>query len=81
MNIEHTERRIRQRSRRRGFTPVRNARIEARIQAMEAVLTLAYSKANSTAMPSAMAIHDEAVRAVARTLPAIPVGVRVNPYW
>lgn len=69
-------RRIRQRSRRAGFTPVTNNRIEARITSTAGILSLAYSQQEGIQMPSAAEIRAEATRAVARTLPAVPIGVR-----
>lgn len=76
-------RRARQLARTPGFTPVPNARIEASIKGMTGILTIAHQKShdeNGTAMPSAAQIHSEAVRAVAKTLPPVPLGVRTRPY-
>ena len=77
---EMLERRIRQRTRKRGFTPVPNAKIDARIQATESLLTVAYNKTPGLPTPTAATIQAEARREVARTLPAIPIGVRTRQF-
>lgn len=72
-------RRIRQRTRKVSFTPVPNARVDARIKATQGVLTLAYVKRGGE-MPSGAQIEAEARRKVTATLPAIPIGVRIRGY-
>lgn len=78
-------RRARQLARTPGFTPVPNHRILARITSMEAMLTAGYAAQvedpdnKRTSMPEAAAIRQEAENAVAKTLPQVPVGVRVRP--
>lgn len=76
-------RRIRQRSRKAGFTPIRNERISKRVEALTTLLTAGYvqnKEKYGTAVPSAVEIEREAWRNVARTLPALPIGVRVRAY-
>ena len=89
MNIKHPKlprkeemlaRRLRQRSRRAGFTPVVNQRIEAQIKSMTALLTAGYAAQPEMAMPNSEDIRAEATRAVAQTLPATPIGVRTRRY-
>lgn len=58
------ERRLRQRARRVGFIPVVNQRHQATLTALRAT--------GST--------EEQAWAAIARTLPATPIGVRQNPF-
>ena len=76
---ELLERRIRQRTRKRGFTPVPNARIEAQIRASEGIITASYA-AGGGEMPPASKIRTEAINLVRNTLPATPIGVRTRGY-
>ena len=87
-NVDHKSRmiirRARQLDRKPGFTPVPNHKIEARITSMEALLTAGYKgqvdAGKMDAMPSAAKVRTEATRAIARTLPAVPLGVRTRPF-
>lgn len=77
-------RRARQLARKPGFSPVPNGKIMAQIATMQAILTTGYQQQVKDPehprdeMPSDSAIRKEAENAVARTLPQVPVGVRVR---
>ena len=76
-------RRARQLARAPGFSPIPNQKILARISGMEILLAAGYQQqmydGKRDEMPSAGAIRQEAENAVAKTLPQVPVGVRVRP--
>ena len=84
-DVSHADRmkarRKRQLARTVGFTSVPNKRIDAAIESTTTVLTLGYQQENlkyGRAIPPAHEIRAEAIRAVARTLPAPPIGVRIR---
>lgn len=77
-DVDHKTRMILRRARQRraeaGFTPIINNRVAARITATTATLLAANDKITEASA------REQAIRLVAATLPATPIGVRTRPY-